>query len=59
MWTPWANYELLCYCKPPQEGQIQYRTLDVKDPKTRGVVLRYVIAFEQPGDVQETIASVE
>ena len=59
MWTPWANYELSCSYKPPPEGQTQYRTLDVKNPETRGVVLRYVIAFEQPGDVQETIASVE
>ena len=45
MWTPWANYELSCSCNPPQ-GQTQYRTLDVKDPKTRDVVLKYVIAFE-------------
>ena len=62
MWTPWANYELSCSCKPPQEGQTKYRTMDVRDPETRGVVLRYVIAFEQPGDanqVQEKSASVE
>ena len=47
MWTPWANYVLSCSCKPPQEGQTQYRTLEVKDPETRAVVLRYVIAFER------------
>ena len=62
MWTPWANHELLCSCNPPQEGQTKYRTLNVKDPETRSVVLRYVIAFEQLGDAnqgQETSASVE
>ena len=49
IWTPWANYELLCSCKPPQERQTQYRTLEVKDPETKTVVLTYVIAFEQKG----------
>ena len=47
IWTPWANYELLCTCKSPQKGQTQYRTLEVKDPKTKTIVLIYVIAFEQ------------
>ena len=47
MWTPWANYELLCSCKPPQKGRTQYRTLEVKDPQTKTIVLIYVIAFEQ------------
>ena len=58
MWTPWANYELSCSCNPPQEGQTRYRTLDVKNPETRSVVLRYIIAFEQSEDVnqvQETL----
>ena len=52
IWTPWANYELLCSCKPPQpeKGQTQYKTLKVKDPQTKTVVMIYVIAFEQ-GDV--------
>ena len=52
MWTPWANYELSYSCKPPQEGQTQYMTLEVKDPEMRGIVLRYVIAFEQSEDVK-------
>ena len=47
IWTPWANYELLCSHKPPPKGQTQYRTLEVKDPETKTVVLNYVIAFEQ------------
>ena len=47
IWTPWANYELLCSCKPPSEGQTQYRTLEVRDPETKTIVLIYVIAFEQ------------
>ena len=47
IWTPWANYELLCSCKPPQKGRTQYRTLEVKDPQTKTVVMIYVIAFEQ------------
>ena len=47
IWTPWANYELLCSCKPPQKGRTQYRTLEVKDPKTKTVVMIYVIAFKQ------------
>ena len=62
MWTPWENYELSCSCNPPQEGQTQYSTLDVKDPEMRAIMLRYVIAFEQFGDanqVQESLASVE
>ena len=49
IWTSWANYELLCSCKPPQKRQTQYRTLEVKDPETKTVVLIYVIAFEQKG----------
>ena len=47
IWTPWANFELLSSCKPPQKGRTQYRTLEVKDPQTKTVVLIYVIAFEQ------------
>ena len=47
IWTPWANYELLCSCKPPPKGQTQYRTLEVKDPETKTVVLIYVIAFKK------------
>ena len=47
IWTPWANFELLCSCKPPQKGRTQYRTLEVKDPQTKTVVMIYVIAFEQ------------
>ena len=47
IWTPWANYELLCSCKPPQKGRTQYRTLEVKDPLTKIVVMIYVIAFKQ------------
>ena len=47
IWTPWANHELLCSCKPPQKGQTQYRTLEVKDPQTKTVVMIYIIAFEQ------------
>ena len=46
IWTPWAN-ELLCSCKPPQKGRTQYRTLEVKDPQTKTVVMIYVIAFKQ------------
>ena len=45
VWTPWANYELLCSCKPPPKGQTEYRTLEVRDPDTKIVVLIYVIAF--------------
>jgi hypothetical protein len=45
IWTPWANYELSCSCKPPPKGQTEYRTLEVKDPDTKIVVLTYVIAF--------------
>ena len=62
IWTPWADYELLCSCKPPPEGQTQYRTLEVKDPETKTVVLIYVIAFEQRDintRIQEETASVE
>ena len=62
IWTPWANYELLCSCKPPQKGQTQYRTLEVKDPKTKTIVLIYVIDFEQKDvndGIQEEAASVE
>ena len=62
IWTPWANYELLCSCKPPQKGRTQYKTLKVKDPLTKTVVLIYIIAFEQE-DVsngsQEAVVSVE
>ena len=47
IWTPWASYELLCSCKPPQKGRTQYRTLEVKDPQTKTVVMIYVIAFDQ------------
>ena len=47
IWTPWANYEVLCSCKPPPKGRTQYRTLEVKNPQTKTVVLIYVIAFEQ------------
>ena len=53
IWTPWANYKLSCSCKPPQEGQTQYRTLKVKDPKTKTVVLIYIIAFEQKDTLLE------
>ena len=62
IWTPWANYELLCSCKPPQKGQTQYRTLEVKDPETRTVVLIYIIAFEQKdvnNEIQESVASID
>ena len=62
IWTPWANYELSCFCEPSREGQTQYRTLEVKDPETKTVVLRYVIAFEQLEDAVNQIqgqASVE
>ena len=45
IWTPWADYEILCSCKPPPKGQMEYRTLEVKDPDTKTVVLTYVIAF--------------
>ena len=45
IWTPWANFELLCSCKPPQKGRTRYRTLEVKDPHTKTVVMIYVIAF--------------
>ena len=45
IWTPWADYELSCSCKPPPKGQTEYRTLEVKDPDTKIVVLTYVIAF--------------
>ena len=47
IWTPWANYELLYSCKPPQKGQTQYGTLEVKDPQTKTVVMIYIFAFEQ------------
>ena len=47
IWTPWANFELLCSCEPPQEGRTQYRTLEVKDPQTKTVVMIYVIAFKK------------
>ena len=61
IWTPCANYELLCSCKPPQEGRTHYRTLEVKDPQKKTVVMIYVIAFEQE-DVsngsQEAVVSV-
>jgi len=46
IWTPWANFEVLCSCKPPPKGQMQYRTLEVKNPDTKTVVLVYVITFE-------------
>ena len=46
IWTPWANYELLCSCKPPPKGQTEYRTLKVRDPDTKIVVLIYVITFQ-------------
>ena len=62
IWTPWANYELLCSCKPPQKGQTQYRTLEVKDPQTKAIVLIYVIAFEQEDEsngLQEAVISVK
>ena len=62
IWTPWANYELSCSCKPPQKGRTQYRTLEVKDPQTKTAVLIYVIAFEQEdvsNGVQEAVVSVE
>ena len=45
IWTPWANYELLCSCKPPPKGETEYRTLEVRDPNTKTVVLIYVITF--------------
>ena len=48
-----ANYELSHSCKPPREGQIEYRTLKVKDPETKIVVLRYVIAFKLLEDVDQ------
>jgi WD40 repeat protein len=62
IWTPWTNYDLSCSCEPPQEGQTQYRTLEVMDPETKVVVLRYVIAFERLEDVdqmQEPAVSLE
>ena len=62
IWTPWANYKLLCSCKPPQKGRTQYRTLEVKDPQTKITVLIYVIAFEQEDAsnvFQEGVVSVE
>ena len=62
IWTPWANYELLCSCKPPQKGRTQYRTLEVKDPQTKTAVMIYVIAFEQENAsnrFQEAVVSVE
>ena len=63
IWTPWANYELLCSCKPPQKERTQYRTLEVKDPQTKTVVLIYVIAFEQEdvsnGSQEAPVVSVE
>ena len=63
IWTPWANYELLCSCKPPQKGRTQYGTLEVKDPQTRTVVMIYVIAFEQEdvssNEFQEAVVSVQ
>ena len=62
IWTPWANYELLCSCNPPQKGQTQYRTLEVMDPETKTIVLIYVIAFEQKevnNRIQEAVASIE
>ena len=62
IWTPWANYELSCSCKPPQNGRTQYRTLEVKKPQTKTVVMIYVIAFEQEdvsNEFQEAVVSVE
>ena len=62
IWTPWANYELSCSCRPLQKGRTQYRTLEVKDPQTKTVVLIYVIAFEQEdvsNGFQEAVVSVE
>ena len=62
IWTPWANYELLCSCKPPQKGRTQYRTLEVKDPQTKTVVMIYVVAFEQEdvsNGFREAVVSVE
>ena len=62
IWTPWAGYELLCSCKPPQKGRTQYRTLAVKDPQTKTVVMIYVITFEQEdvsNGFQEAVVSVE
>jgi hypothetical protein len=53
IWTPWTNYDLSCSCEPPQEGETQYRTLEVKDPETKIVVLRYVIAFKRLEDVDQ------
>ena len=55
IWTPWANFELLCSFKPPQKGQTQYRTLEVKDPKTKTIVLIYVIPFEEKRQVNKGI----
>ena len=62
IWTPWTNYDLSYSCEPPQEGQTRYRTLEVMDPETKVVVLRYVIAFEQREDADqmpEPAASLE
>ena len=62
IWTPWANYEVLCSCQPPQKGQTQYRTLKVQDPETKTVVLIYVISFERKdvnNGIQEEAASVD
>ena len=60
IWTPLANYELSCSYKPLRDGQTQYRTLEVKDPETKAVVLIYIIAFEQEDrhKIQATAASV-
>ena len=62
IWTPWANYEVVCSCQPPQKGQTQYRTLKVQDPETKTVVLIYIISFEQKDakdEIQDGAASVE
>ena len=59
IWTPWANFEVLCSCQPPQKGQTQYRTLRVQDPETKTVVLIYVVSFEQRdvnNGIQEAVA---
>ena len=47
IWTPWANYEVLCSRKPPPKRGTEYRTLEVRDPDTKTVVLIYVITFGQ------------
>jgi WD40 repeat protein len=46
IWTPWANHELSHSRETPREGHTEYRILEVKNPETKIVVLRYVIAFE-------------